>query len=88
MVFPNGGGNVEILGNIVNRGLIPAMIAAKLTKPALDDLGRVKRDDDGKPILQAKYTGLHMLRHFYASFCINRKQMVDSNSRRNWFNKG
>jgi integrase len=26
-------------------------------------------DADGKP----KYTGLHALRHFYASWCINRK---------------
>jgi integrase len=23
--------------------------------------------------MQAKYTGLHALRHFYASWCINRK---------------
>ena len=57
LVFPNGVGNVEGLPNIVNRGLIPAMIAADL----------VTRD--GK----AKYPGLHSLRHFYASWCINRR---------------
>lgn len=32
-----------------------------------------KRDDEGKPILAAKYTGFHALRHWYASWCINRK---------------
>ena len=73
LVFPNGGGNVEILGNIIKRGLIPAMIAAGMTKPEFDYFGRAKLDDAGKPILQAKYTGLHTLRHFFASFCINRK---------------
>jgi integrase len=73
LVFPNGRGNIELLGNIIKRGLIPAMIAANITKPALDDHSRPKRDEDGKPILKAKYSGLHTLRHFYASFCINRK---------------
>lgn len=55
LVFPNGAGNVESLANIINRGLIPAQIAAGVTV-------------DGK----GKYTGLHSLRHFYASWCINR----------------
>jgi integrase len=31
------------------------------------------RDQDGKPIVEAKYSGLHALRHFFASWCINRK---------------
>jgi integrase len=56
LVFPNGNGKVESLANIINRGLIPAQIAA----------GAVK---NGK----AKYTGMHCLRHFYASWCINRE---------------
>jgi integrase len=56
LVFPNKLGNVEVLGNIVRRGLWPAEIAAGVTKK-------------GKP----KYSGLHALRHFYASWCINRK---------------
>jgi hypothetical protein len=29
---------------------------------------------DRGPVLKAKYTGLHALRHFYASWCINRKK--------------
>lgn len=30
-------------------------------------------DDEGKPIMAAKYSGMHSLRHFYASCCINRQ---------------
>jgi integrase len=55
LVFPNGAGNIESLANIINRGLIPAQVAAGVTA-----------DGNGK------YTGLHSLRHFYASWCINR----------------
>lgn len=65
LVFPNGAGRVESHANIINRGLGPAMIAADVTV----DNGAV--DKEGKPVLAAKYTGLHALRHFYASWCIN-----------------
>ena len=64
-VFPTGAGNIETRGNIAKRGLIPAMIAAGLT------VETDKLDRDGKPILAAKYPGLHAIRHFYASWCIN-----------------
>lgn len=74
LVFPNGKGNVERHGNNVRRGLKPTMIAAGLTSPVLDELGIPKRDDQGRPIVKAKYTGLHTLRHFFASWCINRKE--------------
>jgi integrase len=67
LVFPNGAGKVEQLNNIVRRGLQPAQIAAGVTVES----GEV--DDKGKPILAAKYPGLHALRHFYASWCINRQ---------------
>jgi integrase len=56
-VFPNGDGNVENHANIVTRGLGPTLIAAG-----------VKAPDGG-----AKYSGLHSLRHFFASWCINRR---------------
>jgi integrase len=56
LVFPTGAGEIEYHSNIVTRGLVPAQIAA----------GVVTKN--GK----AKYTGLHALRHFYASWCINR----------------
>lgn len=55
LVFPNGSGNVESLGNIVNRALKPPQQRAGVLV-------------DGK----AKYTGMHALRHWYASWCINR----------------
>ena len=58
LVFPTGAGQIEYHSNIVVRGLAPAQLAA----------GVVTKD--GK----AKYTGLHALRHFYASWCINRKE--------------
>ena len=55
LVFPNGVGKIESLANIINRGLIPTQIAAGVVTKA------------GK----AKYTGMHCLRHFYASWLIN-----------------
>jgi integrase len=57
-VFPTGTGEIEHHANIVVRGLAPAQAAA----------GVVNKDGT------AKYTGLHSLRHFYASWLINRKE--------------
>jgi integrase len=74
LVFPTSGGKIEHHKNIVERGLIPAMIAAGVTVPAPHREGNPKHDEDRKPIIAAKYTGLHALRHFYASWCINRRQ--------------
>ena len=56
LVFPTGAGGIESHSNIVQRGLAPVQMAAGVVTKA------------GK----AKYTGLHSLRHFYASWCINR----------------
>ena len=58
LVFPNGAGGIENHANIVQRGLAPVQVAAGVV------------NKDGK----AKYTGLHSLRHFYASWCINRRE--------------
>ncbi len=33
-----------------------------------------EKDDEGNAILAAKYGGIHALRHFYASWCINRRE--------------
>jgi integrase len=33
-----------------------------------------KMDEDGNPILAARYSGLHALRHFFASWLINPKE--------------
>ena len=65
LVFPSAGGLVEHHKNIVERGLIPTLIAGAVT---VEEEG-----PEGKPAKRAKYTGLHALRHFYASWCINRR---------------
>lgn len=68
LVFPNGQGRVESLSNIMQRGFMPAQVDAGVSI----DSGEV--DKKGKPIMKAKYTGLHSLRHFYASWLINRRE--------------
>jgi integrase len=57
LAFPNSKGNIDHRNSIVERGLHPAQVAAGV----VDRHGR------------AKYKGLHALRHFYASWCINRR---------------
>ena len=65
LVFPNGQGKVESLGNIINRGLAPTQLRAGVTA----DTG--KTDEEGRPVLGPKYGGMHALRHFNASWLIN-----------------
>jgi integrase len=74
LVFANGDGKVEWHSNIIQRGLIPVQVAAGVTAPVLDAEGKPMFDDERQPIVTAKYTGVHALRHFYASWCINRKK--------------
>jgi integrase len=57
-VFPNGKGNTESHAKIVNRAWCPVQVKAGVT--------------NGKG--EAKYSGLHATRHFYASWCINQKK--------------
>lgn len=66
LAFPNAAGGIESHRAIRGRGLIPAQLRAGVTV----DTGKV--DETGAAILGAKYTGVHALRHFYASWCINR----------------
>jgi integrase len=65
LVFPNPKGQVLGLQNIVRQGFVPAQVAADV---AVDVPGA-----HGAVVKRAKYPGLHALRHFYASWCINRK---------------
>ena len=65
LIFSNGQGNPESLANIINRGLIPAQLRAGITREVLDSKGK-------RPA--AKYTGLHCLRHFFASWCLAPKE--------------
>jgi integrase len=57
LVFPGPRGCVQTRFVIVDQGFNPAQLAAGVVTV------------DGK----AKYKGLHTLRHFYASWCINRR---------------
>ncbi|MBY5849724.1 site-specific integrase [Rhizobium leguminosarum] len=67
-VFANPDGDSRSHANVVKKGLQPAMVRAGVTV----DTGNL--DKRGRPILKAKYTGLHALRHFFASWLINRKE--------------
>ena len=58
LAFPTKNGTVVEHSNLVKASIIPASKAAGLL------------DKHGNP----KYTGLHALRHFYASWCLNRKE--------------
>jgi integrase len=57
LVFPNGKGKLWDHVHIVENFLQPTLVKAGIV------------DAKGK----AKYPGLHALRHFYASYCINRR---------------
>ena len=65
LVFPSGAGHIEHHANILQRGFGPTQIAAGVTAR--------EKGLDGAEIVAAKYPGLHSLRHFYASWCINRR---------------
>ena len=67
LVFPNSAGNIENHQNMLTRGLWVAEIAAGVS------IQTDKTDADGNPTIKAKYSGFHALRHWYASWCINRK---------------
>jgi integrase len=72
-VFPTGSGNVESHSNIVKRGLSPTLTAAGVAYQATSRGGKPLVDEEGNPTMLPKYTGLHAFRHFYASWCINRR---------------
>jgi integrase len=57
LVFPTSTGRLVEHSNLVKASLIPACVAAGLVTVES----------------KAKYTGLHVLRHFYASWCIDRE---------------
>ena len=57
LVFPTRSGAPMYHSNIIQQMLVPTQIAAGVVTAEA----------------KAKYTGLHALRHFYASWCINRR---------------
>jgi integrase len=77
LVFPNTIGNLESHANLVKRGLHWAQLQCGMTKlkPKLTGVRRPVLQADGSPLIveAPKYEGLHALRHWFASWCINRK---------------
>lgn len=61
LVFPTSKGKPHSHGNIIKRGLWPTLIAAGL----FDVI-------DGVQV--PRYKGLHAFRHWYASWCLNRRE--------------
>lgn len=67
LVFPNADGKPLAAPKLASYVLWPPQIAAGLT------VETNKPDKDGNPGVRPKYMGMHALRHFYASWCINRR---------------
>lgn len=59
-MFPTSKGTPQRLGDILTRGLHKAWVEAGVT--------------EAKDRTEPKYTGLHCLRHFYASWLINSRE--------------
>ncbi|MBR0793960.1 site-specific integrase [Bradyrhizobium jicamae] len=64
LVFATSKGTPERHTNIIAERLIPAWLRAGVTK--------VARDKDGRPVVTAKYTGLHAFRHYAVSWWLAR----------------
>jgi integrase len=73
LVFPTNAGVVESHWTMIGQGLQAAQLAAGVCTIVKDAEGKVVLGTDGEPERAVKYTGLHALRHFFASWCINRK---------------
>jgi integrase len=65
LIFPTSTGRITDHKSLVDRALAPVQMTAGVTVTA--------KAKDGAEAVRAKYTGLHALRHFYASWCINRR---------------
>jgi site-specific recombinase XerC len=75
LVFPSGAGGVVTHGDGEMRATWHALqVAAGVAVPDVDEAGKPLTDDDGAPIMRAKYPGFHALRHFFASWCAARPQ--------------
>jgi integrase len=64
LLFPDGKGE-PLAHRTIADAFMAAQVRAKVTVPGVDA--------DGEAIVVAKYTGLHCLRHWFASWCVNRK---------------
>ena len=72
LAFPNIEGRAITHADLIIYGLIPTLARLGLVEQAHNASGKpiLRR---GGPTFKGKYTGSHSLRHFYASWLINRK---------------
>jgi integrase len=69
-VFPTSTGRVEHHRSMLY-SLDPILMAAGITVPKRKH-GKPVLHDDGNAVFEPKY-GLHSFRHFFASWCLNRR---------------
>jgi integrase len=74
LVFPSEMGGILAGSKLPQYHLWPPQMVAGLTVPATYKDGRPKLDPYGRQAMAPKYPGSHALRHFYASWLINRKE--------------
>ncbi|MGE5513711.1 MAG: tyrosine-type recombinase/integrase [Bacteroidota bacterium] len=73
LVFPNREGRAISHTDLVYQGLCPTLHKAGIVTATTDAEGKVVTGKNGRPEYQGRYTGTHAFRHFYASWCINRR---------------
>ena len=67
LVFGTGADRPDNPSHLRSRLLGPAMVAAGVTVPTLDDNGNPVKAKDGKAVVRPKYLRMHALRHFAIS---------------------
>jgi integrase len=78
LVFPTATGEAQNHANVVKRLMHPIQIKAGLTvEKRVVPIGEEEGEEELEETIttRAKYTGLHAFRHFFASWCINRKSI-------------
>ncbi|ODU34456.1 site-specific integrase [Sphingopyxis sp. SCN 67-31] len=80
LAFPNRKGGVQNYNDLLRDKFAPVQIAAGVADPVVEN-GEPKLDDNGNPVMVAKY-GFHALRHACASGWI--KQRVDLKRLTTW----
>jgi integrase len=73
LVFASRAGAPVSHADLINNGLVPTLLAAGIASQLLDSAGQPLLTKRGRPLIKGKYTGLHALRHWFASWCINRR---------------
>ena len=73
LAFPNSEGRAITHADMIIYGLVPTLARVGLVAQAYNAAGEPILNRRGGPTFKGRYTGSHSLRHFYASWLINRK---------------